>query len=112
MLLTLPAIRALKAARPDLELHALVGPWAAPVLENVKELNRVLTLPFPGFGRSEEEHTHSPYVQAIRTSRMLRKIGYDSAVILRPDHWWGRCSRISPESAAGSGSICRMSLRS
>lgn len=89
ILLTLPAIRALKAARPDLELHALVGPWAAPVLENVKELNRVLTLPFPGFGRSEEEHTHSPYVQAIRTSRMLRKIGYDSAVILRPDHWWG-----------------------
>ncbi|MBK9122245.1 MAG: glycosyltransferase family 9 protein [Chloroflexi bacterium] len=89
MLLTLPAIRALKAARPDLELHALVGPWAASVLENVVEVERVLTLPFPGFGRSEEHHTHSPYVQAVTASRMLRKIGYDSAVILRPDHWWG-----------------------
>jgi ADP-heptose:LPS heptosyltransferase len=89
IILTIPAIRALKAARPDLELHALVGPWSAAALENVAELDRVLTLPFPGFTRSENESLPSPYAFAVKTSRMLRRIGYDTAIILRPDHWWG-----------------------
>jgi ADP-heptose:LPS heptosyltransferase len=31
----------------------------------------------------------SPYQLAVSASRWLRRIGYDSAVILRPDHWWG-----------------------
>lgn len=89
MLLTIPAIRALKSARPDLELHALVGPWSAPALENVSEIDRVLTLPFPGFTRAENENLRTPYLYAVRVSRMLRRVGYDSAIILRPDHWWG-----------------------
>ncbi len=89
MLLTIPAMQALKAARPDLELHALVGPWSAAALENVSEIDRVLTIPFPGFTRAENENLPSPYLYAVRVSRMLRRIGYDSAVILRPDHWWG-----------------------
>lgn len=89
LLLTIPAIRALKASRPDLELHALVGPWSAAALENVSEVSRVLTLQFPGFTRAENDSLPSPYLYAVRTSRMLRRIGYDSAIILRPDHWWG-----------------------
>lgn len=89
MLLTIPAIRALKHARPDLELHMLVGAWSAAALENVSEIDRVLTIPFPGFTRAENENLRSPYLYAVRTSRLLRRIGYDSAIILRPDHWWG-----------------------
>lgn len=89
MLLTIPAIRALKAARPDLELHALVGPWSAAALENIAEIDRVLTIPFPGFTRAENDTISSPYLYAVRVSRMLRRIGYDSAIVLRPDHWWG-----------------------
>jgi heptosyltransferase-2/heptosyltransferase-3 len=89
VLLTIPAIRALKHARPDLELHALVGPWSAAALAGISELDQVLTFNFPGFSRSSKSGVSSPYIAALKTSRMLRKIGYDSAIILRPDHWWG-----------------------
>ena len=89
VLLATPAIRALKQARPDLEIHALVGSWSADVLGNYDELDVVLTMPFPGFHRDDKTDSLSPYQQLFRSARQLRKIGYSAAVILRPDHWWG-----------------------
>ncbi|MCU0495891.1 MAG: glycosyltransferase family 9 protein [Anaerolineae bacterium] len=89
VLLTTPAIRALYHARPFSEIHTLVGPWSAQVLANYHEIDQVLTLPFPGFSRNPKETLRSPYELALSASRMLRRIGYTSAVILRPDHWWG-----------------------
>ncbi len=89
MLLTTPAFHALRQALPGAELHALVGPWSAPVLEHNPDIDRVLTLPFPGFNRSGNDNLHSPYQLAWRTAQNLRKIGYTHAVILRADHWWG-----------------------
>lgn len=88
-LLTTPAIVALKRALPDAELHVLVGAWSATVLANYPEIDTVLTLPFPGFDRSGKQNLRSPYQLAINTARNLRKIGYTSAIIFRPDHWWG-----------------------
>lgn len=89
VLLTTPAIRALRAARPDAEIHALVGPWSATVLANFSELDVILTLPFPGFNRSIKLSWGSPYQMALTAARSLRRIGYDTALIFRPDHWWG-----------------------
>jgi lipopolysaccharide heptosyltransferase II len=89
VLLTVPAICALRRALPQAEIHALVGPWSAAVLANYPELDRVLTMPFPGFARDHKQRWRSPYAQAIHRARQLRQIGYSSAVILRPDHWWG-----------------------
>jgi hypothetical protein len=51
VLLTTPAIHALRTAYPKAELHALVGPWSANVLASYPEIDLVLTLPFPGFSR-------------------------------------------------------------
>ncbi len=89
LLLTTPAIRALKAAYPNTQIHALVGPWSADVLANFDEVDVVLTLPFPGFTRSDQTDWRSPYQFAFQTARRLRRIGYEKAAILRPDHWWG-----------------------
>lgn len=89
MLLTTPAIEALRSARPDIEIHALVGPWTAQILANYPQVDRVLTLPFPGFSRSPKESIRFPYQLALKSARHLRLIGYDSVVIFRPDHWWG-----------------------
>ena len=89
VLLTTPAIRALRRAHPHAELHALVGPWSANVLANLADLDVVLTLPFPGFSRSEKVDWRLPYKLVIESSRILRRIGYDTAIIFRPDHWWG-----------------------
>lgn len=89
VLLTTPAIRALRQALPDAELHALVGPWSAHVLSGYSELDAVLTLDFPGFSRRPAESLRLPYQVAFNTARHLRRVAYSSAVIFRPDHWWG-----------------------
>lgn len=89
VLLTTPAIRALRDAYPDAEIHALVGTWSADVLANYPEIDVVLTLPFPGFNRTLKRSLRSPYDLALQTARRLRRVGYESAIIFRPDHWWG-----------------------
>ncbi|MEO0562307.1 MAG: glycosyltransferase family 9 protein [Chloroflexota bacterium] len=89
VLLTTPAIQAIREAYPNTEIHALVGPWSAGVLENVDLLDLVLTVQFPGFTRGKNKNWRSPYRYAIQTARRLRRIGYRRAVIFRPDHWWG-----------------------
>ena len=88
VLLCTPAIQALKRMRPETSIHVLCGELSAEVLANYREIDRVLTLPFPGFERS---NTSSPgaWRLAWRTARMLRAIGYDCAIVMRPDHWWG-----------------------
>jgi heptosyltransferase-2/heptosyltransferase-3 len=89
VLLTAPAIHALKSAKPHLEIHALVGPWSADVIANFPEIDLVLTLAFPGFSRAPKGSLRSPYQLALSTANRLRRIGYGSAIIMRPDHWWG-----------------------
>lgn len=89
VLLTTPAIRALRAAYPAAELHALVGGWSAEVLAHFDAVDHVLTLPFPGFSRTPKLNWRSPYALAWRTARGLRRLGYSTAFIFRPDHWWG-----------------------
>lgn len=90
LLLATPAIRALKQAQPFAEIHVLAGPWAAPILEPIEEIDQVLTIRFPGFDREEEKHHPlAPYLYALKVSRQLRAIGYSAAVMMRPDHWWG-----------------------
>lgn len=89
VLLTTPAIHALRQALPNAELHALVGPWSARVLANYADIDVVLTLPFPGFSRHPNDSLRSPYQLALNTARHLRRLVYSSAIIFRPDHWWG-----------------------
>jgi heptosyltransferase-2/heptosyltransferase-3 len=90
MLLTMPAITALKKAQPTSKLYALVGEWSAPVIDAYPEVDQVLTVRFPGFTRrAKAGWVGTPYAQAVRWSRMLRQLHIETAVILRPDHWWG-----------------------
>ena len=88
LLLTTPAIRALKKRRPDLSINVLCNDACAGLMENYDEADQVLTLPFPGFGRAGAD-AENAYRLALASARRLRRIGYDSAVIMRPDHWWG-----------------------
>lgn len=88
MLLTTPAIKAIKAQRPQLSIHVLCGESCADLLAHFDEIDQVLTLPFPGFQRNGAAGGN-PYLLALRSARKLRRVGYDSAIIMRPDHWWG-----------------------
>jgi lipopolysaccharide heptosyltransferase II len=89
LLLTTPALNALREAFPTHEIHALVGPWSGDVLATNDDVDLILTLPFPGFSRTPKNNWRSPYELAFQTAGKLRRIGYDAALILRPDHWWG-----------------------
>jgi lipopolysaccharide heptosyltransferase II len=90
VLLATPAIRALKNALPLTEIHVLAGHWAADILGSYTEVDQVLTVPFPGFQRqATSSNPFAPYLQLVRVSRQLRAIGYQRAIIMRPDHWWG-----------------------
>ncbi|MCY4019786.1 MAG: lipopolysaccharide heptosyltransferase II [Chloroflexi bacterium] len=88
-LLMTPALQFVKRERPETELHVICGAWAAELLARFDEVDVVLTLDFPGFQRQGASPTRNPYLQALDSARMLRRIGYDSALIMRPDHWWG-----------------------
>lgn len=90
VLLSTPAIRAMSAANPNAQIHALVGSWGASILEPFDEIDQILTLPFPGFERDKSKsNLLAPYWQLVKSALNLRKIGYSKAIILRPDHWWG-----------------------
>ncbi len=89
VLLTTPAIRALAHAQPDARLIALVGPWSAGVISVYPEIEKTLTLPFPGFARHPARPSAHPYWLAWQWARKLRRLYADSAIIFRPDHWWG-----------------------
>jgi len=88
-LLTLPAIDALRASFPDAELAALASPAATAVLGRLPTLDSVEVQEFPGFSRSEHSVSASPWRLALRLSRRLRRQQFTSALVLRPDHWWG-----------------------
>jgi len=89
VLLMTPALQFIKRERPETELHVICGAWAAEVLARFAEVDVVLTLDFPGFQRGGGSPRGNPYLRALDSARMLRRIGYDSALIMRPDHWWG-----------------------
>jgi len=88
MLLTTPAIRAIKNERPALSIHVLCGDASAELLANFDDIDQVLTLPFPGFERGAAVGANA-YLLALQSARKLRRVGYDCAIIMRPDHWWG-----------------------
>jgi lipopolysaccharide heptosyltransferase II len=90
VILTIPAIRALKAARPNARLIGLAGAWSAEAMAALPEIDRVLTLPFPGFSSSAASNSLiQPYLSAWRWGRTLSKLRAETAIIFRPDHWWG-----------------------
>lgn len=88
-LLSMPAIQALKQARPNARLIVLAGPWAAEVFAAYPDVDLVLTVPFPGFNRGAHGSLLGPYRTALRWAGQIRKLHAGTALILRPDHWWG-----------------------
>lgn len=88
-LLTLPAIDSLRKSFPDAELMALASPAAAAILGRLPALNSVESLDFPGFDRYGRNASASPWRLALRTAGRLRRQQFTSALVLRPDHWWG-----------------------
>jgi heptosyltransferase-2/heptosyltransferase-3 len=90
MLLTMPALQALRRAQPKATLFGLAGAWSAPVMAAYPDIDTVLTVPFPGFTRRNKKGwLIMPYVHAWRWAHQIRSLRIETAIVLRPDHWWG-----------------------
>lgn len=89
LLFVTPALRFLRHSLPDAYIACLVGPWGKPVLEGNPHVDRLLACPFPGFTRRPKPSPWYPYLLLVYTARRLRAQKFDSAVVMRFDHWWG-----------------------
>ncbi|GCE13479.1 glycosyltransferase family 9 protein [Tengunoibacter tsumagoiensis] len=88
LVLTTPVLSALRTALPEAHLTMMVGPWSSEIVERHPALDELLTFPFPGFQRAPQGAL-APYRQLWQAARQLRQGGYDLAINLRPDFWWG-----------------------
>ncbi len=91
LLLATPALQALRTALPEAHIGALVGPWSRRMWQGLPEVDTLGELPFPGFERDTARRPNplQPYLMLLRYAALLRREGYDAALILRDDHWWG-----------------------
>lgn len=105
VLLVTPALRQLRQQHPQAWIVALVGPWSATILTHNPDIDTLITLPFPGFERRDTPDTRSqsllaainmrmwalvrPYLTLAHYALLLRAGQFDTALVLRDDHWWG-----------------------
>jgi len=84
-----PSLHALRTALPAARITVLTGPWGLAAIRDNPDLDGAQTCPFPGFDRRPKANLLAPYFLLFEQARALRGRGYDAAVILRFDHWWG-----------------------
>lgn len=89
LLFTTPALRLLRTQYPQAHITCLVGPWGSELVEKNANVDQVLVCPFPGFTRQPKPSFLQPYILLGRYAGLLQGQGYDLAVVLRFDHWWG-----------------------
>jgi heptosyltransferase-2/heptosyltransferase-3 len=95
VLLSAPALGLLRTSLPDARLTYLVGPWAAEAARQGPGVDDVRTLDFPGFTRHADANVLAPYAVLLREAAGLRAEGFEAAVVLRNDHWWGALLALS-----------------
>jgi heptosyltransferase-2/heptosyltransferase-3 len=88
ILLSQPAVRALRAAHPSKQLIAVVGPWSEVIVRLAWPVDEVVTLEFPFFGGEPASTPADPYRQFPHEVVRLRRLRAADAVLLRPDGWW------------------------
>ncbi len=89
LLFATPALHFLRQRFPDAHIAAAVGPWGVPVLANNHDIDELLACPFPGFTRQPKDSPFAPYSLLRAQARRFAALRFDSAFILRFDHWWG-----------------------
>jgi ADP-heptose:LPS heptosyltransferase len=86
-----PALHALRTALPEAQITLLVGPWSRAVFAGNRDVDRIDICAFPGFERRPKGNSLAarPYELLFKAAKALRTHDYDTAVVLRFDHWWG-----------------------
>jgi lipopolysaccharide heptosyltransferase II len=88
LLMTTPILAAIRVRAPHAQITMMVGPWSREIVERHPAVDQLVSCPFPGFQRAAQKPL-APYILLWQTARQLRRQGYDLAINLRPDFWWG-----------------------
>ncbi|MBN1296120.1 glycosyltransferase family 9 protein, partial [bacterium] len=102
VLMTTPAIRAVRRHFPQASIHYLTGVWSAPILERNPDIDRVIAVDDAVF------HDHR-WIDRVRLIGRLRKERYDVCVLFQPApamHLFARLTGAAQIAApvAGAGS--------
>ncbi len=99
IVLSQPAVGLIRSQHPTSRLIAIVGPWSHEVASLSWPVDEIITLPFPGFSRSERGSPIDPYIQLRIHAARLIELRARLAYVLRPDAWWAAwlASLIAPE---------------
>ena len=92
LLFLTPALHALRLELASAHITLLAGPWSDSVVRANPDLDALRVCSFPGFERHRARRrlpSPAPYRALLATARQLRASAYDTAVVLRFDHWWG-----------------------
>jgi len=84
-----PALRALRQGLPEARITVAIGSWSRSILAANDDYDDLLVLDFPGFTRRPKGGALAPYRTLRDAARDLRARDFDTALILRDDHWWG-----------------------
>ena len=86
VLLTLPAVAALRRALPGAHLSYAVPARGVEVAERCPYLDETMSIRFPPFGVQELDG--SAWRQALRVEASKLANGFDAALVIRPDDPW------------------------
>ncbi len=89
LLFLTPTLRHLRQSLPHTHISLLVGKWGLPIVKNNPHVDEILTCDFPGFTRAEKPSPWQPYRYLCDMARTLKQHRFETAIILRFDHWWG-----------------------
>ena len=89
LLFLTPALHALRRTFPAAHVACLIGGWGQPVLADNLDIDELLTVDFPWFNRRPKTSAVQPYALLRSASERLAHEGFDAALIMRFDFWWG-----------------------
>jgi len=85
LVLSTPAIRALRARFPDAAIHLMVGPWAKDIAEMVPGVDKVIPHAPWGYRALRASRGNLSPMGDLRMAARIRRERYDLAVDLRGD---------------------------
>lgn len=89
LLFVRPALKRFREQLPGMRLTLMVGPWSQAIVEYDKNVDEIVTFPFPGFTRAKPDNPTEPYRLLFEAAKLIRDRRPAAVVILRDDHWWG-----------------------
>ena len=89
LLFATPALHLLRETYPRARITGAVGPWGRPMWARNRDLDALITIPFPGITGGRRGGPLTPYKLLGRAAEALAKNQYDLGIVLRSDHWWG-----------------------